>query len=152
MSRRESNPERMRDPFALPRERTLELVRDVAATVTAPEDMPRKPAGFLTAGQAADMRRANPEADDLRATNMWHTWAGDVEQRNRKRFASLLWACHELRAWRGEDEFNELGQPLSHALVRFGASGQVPECPVERRQMVEEWRHPRQRDEMRGAA
>lgn len=132
-------------PFALSRERTLELIRVVAELVTSPEDLPRIPEGFLRPDMAKAMRRTTPDHKDLLATNRWHSWAADVELRNRGNFAKVLWACHELRAWRNEPEFSELGQPLSHALVRFGGRGDVPESAVERRQMVEAWTHPRQR-------
>lgn len=140
-----SEIERMQ-AFHLERDRVLELVRDVSETVVSPEPEPRIPAGFLDAQAAASIRKGGEWSQDLAATNEWHKWADDVVQRNRKAYSSLLWACHELRAFRGEAVFNELGVPLTHALVRYGNSDNVPESAVDRRALVEAWQ-PGQRAE-----
>ena len=131
----------MKLPSLPPPPNELEMIQSVSEDVVRPEEEPRRPHGALSARNADDVRHADPSDARLLETNKWERWADDVLCRNRKQYASLLWACDALRSYRDTPDFGRLGGPLTHALIRFGnTAGNVPTDPIERRQLVESWR------------
>lgn len=135
MSERTNTPTKFA-PSADGPEGTLDNIRAVVETILGPESAPNTPPGLLREDQLDEHRTLGSE--DYTATMRYHLWAGDVMGRNRRALGSLLWACDELRQFRGEPEFSELGAPLTLALSRFGVSD-VPTTGLGRRQIVEAW-------------